>query len=231
MKLRLIAAAVASLALASGALAQQKPTDAQALSYLLGYSHLGTKLPIMQHNGETIDIEWVIKGVREGMKGSMDSVQQDQLQQVAQAFQQREQVRKEQAEARYEQLKQQNKQKSEEFLAANAKQPGVTELEPGVQYRVITAGSGAKPSRTDKVTLKVKGPFAFGERNMADATEHSAIAVREIYLKGIATALTHMPAGSTWEITLGPEQAYGDNGGAPNVVMVFEVTLLAVEGR
>src|SRR5690606_8559821 len=123
MKLRLIAA-VAAVALAGGALAQQQPSEAQALSYMVGYDFAG-KLRQAAASGEAIDVEWVIQGLREGVAGAQPQIPLEQLQQALVGYQQREQARAEQARAQYEQFRQQNRQKSDAFLAAYAKQSGV----------------------------------------------------------------------------------------------------------
>jgi len=103
----------------------------------------------------------------------------------------------------------------------------------GVQYRVIEAGNGAKPTQASTVQLEIAGPFPWGDRAEGNQPRPTpAMKVSEVQLPAIRQVLMEMPAGSKWEITLPSETAYGNdprNGVAPNMAVQFEVKLVDVK--
>lgn len=234
MKLRLIAAAVAALALTAGnAVAQDTSTEKGKLSYALGYDH-GVKLADLAAAGEQLDPAAVAKGVQDAMAKKQPAVPGDQLRPVFENFQKRQIARAEKAKAEWEKLAAANKQKSETFLAENKAKAGVKTLPSGVQYRVMEVGNGAKPTQASTVELQVAGEFAWGQRpaQARPAQAIPAIKVSDIEMPAMREVLLQMPAGSKWEVTLPPEKAYGADpriGYPPNVAVQFEVKLVSVK--
>ena len=158
MKLRLIAAAVAALALTAGnAVAQDTSTEKGKLSYALGYD-LGRNAI---ESGEQIDVNTIIKGLQDGYGKKQPSVPVDQLRTAVQNMQQRQQAK---AKAAWDKAAAENKTKSDTFIAQNKAKAGVKALPSGVQYREMEKGSGAKPTQASTVALEVAGPYAWGER-------------------------------------------------------------------
>jgi len=107
-------------------------------------------------------------------------------------------------------------------------------LPSGVQYRVIEAGTGAKPAQASTVQLEVAGPFGFGERpTPARAAQPiPAIKLSEIEMPAMREVLLQMPAGSKWEVTLPSDKAYGADPRTPfppNVAVQFEIKLVSVK--
>ncbi len=128
-----------------------------------------------------------------------------------------------------------NRKAGEKFLAENAKKEGV-KLLPGstVQYKVLKEGNGPKPKATDKVKVNYEGKLIDGtefdssyKRNKPATFECNRV------IKGWTEALTNMPVGSTWEIYIPQELAYGaqEQGGKikPFSVLIFKVELLSIE--
>jgi peptidylprolyl isomerase len=228
MKLRLIAAAVAALALTAGnAVAQNTSTEAGKLSYALGYD-LGRNAV---ESGEQVDVNTIIKGLQDGYAKKQPSVPVDQLRTAVQNMQQRQQQK---AKAAWDKAASENKTKSDQFIAANKAKAGVKALPSGVQYRVIENGTGAKPTQANTVQLEVAGPYAWGERpqQARPAQNIPSIKVSEIEMPAMREALLQMPAGSKWEITLPPDKAYGADPRTPfppNVAVQFEVKLVSVK--
>ena len=227
MKLRLIAAAVAALALTGTAAAQNTSTEQGKLSYALGYD-LGRNAI---ESGEQVDVNTIIKGLQDGYTKKQPSVPVDQLRTAVQNMQQRQQTK---AKAAWDKAAAENKTKSDQFIAANKSKAGVKSLPSGVQYREIEKGSGAKPTQASTVQLEVAGPYAWGERpQQARAAQNiQAIKVSEIEMPAMREALLQMPAGSKWEITLPPDKAYGADPRTPfppNVAVQFEVKLVSVK--
>ncbi|HEY0504941.1 MAG TPA: FKBP-type peptidyl-prolyl cis-trans isomerase N-terminal domain-containing protein [Lysobacter sp.] len=228
MKLRLIAAAVAALALTAGnAVAQDTSTEKGKLSYALGYD-LGRNAV---ESGEQVDVNTIIKGLQDGYAKKQPAVPVDQLRTAVQNMQQRQQAK---AKAEWDKAASTNKTRSDQFLAANKAKAGVKSLPSGVQFREIEKGTGAKPTQANTVQLEVAGPYAWGERpqQARPAQQIPAIKVSEIEMAAMREALLQMPAGSKWEITLPPDKAYGADPRTPfppNVAVQFEVKLVSVK--
>lgn len=228
MKLRLIAAAVAALALTAGtAVAQDTSTEKGKLSYALGYD-LGRNAI---ESGEQVDVNTIVKGLQDGYAKKQPSVPVDQLRTAVQNMQQRQQSK---AKAEWDKAASTNKTKSDQFIAANKAKAGVKSLPSGVQFREIDKGTGAKPTQASTVQLEVAGPYAWGERpaQARPAQQIPSIKVSDIEMPAMREALLQMPAGSKWEITLPPEKAYGADPRTPfppNVAVQFEVKLVSVK--
>lgn len=119
----------------------------------------------------------------------------------------------------------------EAYLAMNAKNPGVTVTDTGLQYRVITQGSGPKPSTENKVQVHYRGTFPDGSEfdSSYKRNEPAAFKVTGV-IKGWTEALLLMNEGSKWELVIPPDLAYGKRGAGnvipPDQVLKFEVELL-----
>lgn len=228
MKLRLIAAAVAALALTAGnAVAQDTSTEKGKLSYALGYD-LGRNAI---ESGEQVDVNTIIKGLQDGFAKKQPAVPVDQLRTAVQNMQQRQQAK---AKAAWDKAASENKARSDQFIAANKAKPGVKSLPSGVQFREIEKGTGAKPTQASTVQLEVAGPYPWGERPTPakPAQTIPAIKVSEIEMPAMREALLQMQAGSKWEITLPSDKAYGADPRTPfppNVAVQFEVKLVSVK--
>jgi peptidylprolyl isomerase len=106
-------------------------------------------------------------------------------------------------------------------------------LGQNIQYRVIEAGTGAKPTLANTVSLEVAGPFPYGERPaQLPPPNKPELKLSAIQMPAMREVLQQMPAGSKWEVTLPPAQAYGADPRTPfppNVAVVFEIKLVAVK--
>lgn len=228
MKLRLIAASVAAVAIAAGsAAAQDISSEKGKLSYALGYD-LGRNAV---ESGEQVDVNSIIKGLQDGYSRKEPGVPVDQLRTAVQNMQQRQQAK---AKAEWEQAAAANKTKSDGFIAQNRGKAGVQSMPNGVQYRVIEAGNGAKPTQASTVELQIAGPFAWGERppQARPAQNVPAMKISEIEMPAMRDVLLQMPAGAKWEVTLPPDRAYGANPNTPfppNVAVQFEIKLVSVK--
>lgn len=119
------------------------------------------------------------------------------------------------------------------FLEKNKAREGVTTTESGLQYEVITAGTGALPTATDQVRVHYHGTLIDGKvfDSSVDRGEPVVFGVNQV-IPGWTEALQLMPVGSKWKIYLPSEIAYGERGAGadigPNSVLVFEVELLEI---
>jgi peptidylprolyl isomerase len=228
MKLRLIAVVVTALVLTAGnAVAQDTSSEKGKLSYALGYD-LGRNA---SESGEQLDVNTIVKGLQDGYAKKPPSVPVDQLRTAVESMQKRQQAK---AKAEYEKAAATNKTKSDGFLNANKAKAGVKSLAGGVQYRVIEAGTGAKPTQASTVQLEVAGPYPWGERSnpARPAQPIAAVKVSEIEMPAMRDVLLQMPAGSKWEVTLPSDKAYGADPRTPfppNVAVQFEIKLVSVK--
>lgn len=236
MKLRLLAATVAALTLVAGsAFAQTTPApNKNDLSYALGYD-LGRNLV---ESGEAVDVNTVIKALQEGYAKKEPTVPVAQLRTAVETMQKRQM---EKAKAAFDKASAENKTKSDAFLAQNKAKAGVQSLPGGVQYRVIEAGSGAKPTQASEVTLQYKGALADGRvfvdtfspaPGQTAAPAPMAIKLSEIPLVGLRDALAQMPSGARWEVVMPADKAYGNTPQSPigpNQAVVFDVKLIGVK--
>lgn len=118
------------------------------------------------------------------------------------------------------------------FLAENAKRDGITVLASGLQYEVLAAGEGAKPSREDTVRTHYHGTLIDGTvfDSSYDRGQPAEFPVGGV-IAGWTEALQLMNAGSKWRLYVPSELAYGEQGVGsipPHSVLVFDVELLDV---
>lgn len=126
-----------------------------------------------------------------------------------------------------------NKEAGEKFLAENAKKDGVTVLPSGLQYEVIAAGNGKKPSATDRVECHYEGTLIDG--TIFDSSikrgEPAVFGVNQV-IKGWVEALQLMQEGAKWRLYIPYDMAYGEHGAGemipPYSALVFDVELIKV---
>jgi FKBP-type peptidyl-prolyl cis-trans isomerase len=130
-----------------------------------------------------------------------------------------------------------NLAKSKEFMAQNAKAPGVVTLPDGLQYKVVRQGPGLGPNPRpqDKVEVHYEGKLLDG---MVFDSSYERGKPQVFPLEGLVpawvTALQKMKAGDEWTLWVPPELGYGDETKGPipaNSVMVFRIELLSVAPR
>jgi len=120
----------------------------------------------------------------------------------------------------------------EQFLAANAKRSGVQTTPSGVEYKVITAGSGPKPTVSDIAMVDYRGSLINGNKFDASEPGHPVPFPVLGVVRGVSEALTLMPRGATYRFWIPPHLGYGerDHGPIPgNSVLVFDITLHEIE--
>lgn len=121
----------------------------------------------------------------------------------------------------------------EEFLAANKAKPGVVTLESGLQYEILTAGTGPKPKLEDEVKCHYHGTTIDGTvfDSSVDRGEPATFPVNRV-IPGWTEALQLMPVGSKWKLFIPAALAYGERGAGkdikPNSTLIFEVELLEI---
>ena len=126
-----------------------------------------------------------------------------------------------------------NKEEGEKFLAENKTKSGVITTESGLQYQVITEGTGAKPTEKDRVKVHYTGTLLDGTKfdSSVDRGEPAEFGVNQV-IKGWTEGLQLMPVGSKYIFWIPSELAYGERAAGPeikpNSVLKFEVELLDI---
>ena len=223
---KLILGTVISLGLTSVMLAEGTNilTDTKSrVSYAIGLN-IGHSFKAQELD---VDPELVTRGIKDVTSGQPELMNEAEVKQTLTAFQQemRANLQKKRAE---QGLK--SKAEGAAFLAANKDKPGVQTLPDGLQYLVLTTGTGATPTASDTVTVNYRG-------TLIDGTEFDSSYKRGQppsfpvggVIHGWTEALQKMTVGSKWKLFIPADLAYGENGQRgipPNSVLIFEVELL-----
>lgn len=126
-----------------------------------------------------------------------------------------------------------NRIEGEEFLKANAKKDSVVTTESGLQYKILTVGTGAVPTATQKVKVNYEGRLIDGTvfDSSYKRNQPATFGCNQV-IKGWTEALTMMPVGSKWELYIPQELAYGAREAGkipPFSMLIFTVELLSIE--
>ena len=134
------------------------------------------------------------------------------------------------------QLGEMNKTEGAAFLAANSSKEGVVTLPSGLQYKIITEGTGPKPTSADTVVCNYRGTLISGKEfdSSYKRGRPATFAVGGV-IHGWTEALQLMPVGSKWQLFIPPDLAYRERGAGPdigpNATLIFEVELISIQGK
>jgi FKBP-type peptidyl-prolyl cis-trans isomerase FklB len=125
------------------------------------------------------------------------------------------------------------KEQSQQWLADNAQRPEVTVLPSGLQYEVLTAGTGTTPGPGSRVTVHYEGRLTNG--NVFDSSykrgQPATFGVNQV-IAGWTEALQLMPVDSKWRLFIPSDLGYGERGAGgsipPNAALIFDVELLGM---
>jgi FKBP-type peptidyl-prolyl cis-trans isomerase FklB len=129
-----------------------------------------------------------------------------------------------------------NKAKGDAFLAANKTKDGVVTLPSGLQYKIITPGTGPKPGLSDSVVCNYRGTLIDGTEfdSSYKRGQPATFPVGQV-IKGWTEALQIMPVGSKWQLYIPSDLAYGSRGAGgdigPNSTLVFDIELISIQGK
>jgi FKBP-type peptidyl-prolyl cis-trans isomerase len=204
-------------------------TDKEKASYALGLN-IGrglSKQPV------DLDSAAVARGLKDGLSGTKPLLTEPEI--AADLAQLQDQVKKA-SEAKMQELAAENQKAGAAFLAENKSKEGVVALPSGLQYKVLTAGTGPKPTAADTVVCQYRGTLLDGTEfdSSYKRGQPATFAVGRV-IKGWTEALQLMPVGSKWQIFIPAELAYGERGAGnvipPNATLVFEVELVSIQGK
>jgi FKBP-type peptidyl-prolyl cis-trans isomerase len=124
-----------------------------------------------------------------------------------------------------------SRQAGTDFLTSNKDKPGVVTLPNGVQYRVLQAGAGKKPTQDASIKVRYQGRLVDGasfEGNGAGKPVDLRVAGM---VAGLRDAVTRMPVGSKWQVVVPPELGYGamGNHAVPgNAVLIYDIEVVGL---
>ena len=192
------------------------------LGYTVG-QQIGTNL---RRDGLSISEEALFEGIHDAMSAAEPKLTQSEQQAVLkQAATQRSNAVQESAAT--------NKAAGERYLEANREKDGVLVTDSGLQYQVMTEGSGSSPAATDSVTVHYRGTTIDGAEfdSSYKRGEPATFGVNQV-IQGWQETLPMMKPGSKWEIVIPSDLAYGERGAGaaigPNSTLIFEIELLSV---
>jgi FKBP-type peptidyl-prolyl cis-trans isomerase len=204
-------------------------TQTDKISYALGMN-LGVNL---HKQSVEVDPAIVLLGLKDGLADgkTLMTVQEAQTvltQLTAEMRSKQQEMAKQAGDA--------NKKEGQDFLAANKTKEGVVTLPSGLQYKILTEGTGSKPTATDSVSCNYRGTLINGKEfdSSYKRGQPTTFPVNGV-IKGWTEALQLMPVGSKWELFIPPDLAYGDRGNGPDIgpsaTLVFEVELVSIVSK
>jgi FKBP-type peptidyl-prolyl cis-trans isomerase len=196
-------------------------SDKEKNSYAVGMFEGGRLKPFLREQSNELDVNVIIKAFSDMLNDSM-RLTEPQEREILSAFETQlraKQVAKQQAVAKA----------GVDFLAKNKNQPGVITLTNGLQYKILTAGTGEMPKADDTVSVNYRGTHVDGTE--FDSGTHEFQANRVI--PGWTQALQLMPVGSKWQLFIPSDLGYGPRGHSPAIgpdeTLIFEVELLSTK--
>ncbi len=204
-------------------------TQKDKLSYALGMN-LGSNL----HKEKVeVDPAIVLRGLKDALAAGKMLLTEDEAR--ATLTQLQTEVRSKQQE-KMKVAGELNKKEGVEFLAANKSKEGVVILPSGLQYKILTEGTGPKPTASDTVVCNYRGTLISGAEfdSSYKRGQPASFPVNGV-IKGWTEALQRMPVGSKWQLFVPAELGYGDRGAGadigPGATLIFEVELLSIQGK
>lgn len=235
MKLRALVG-VGLLGLAAYSWAESAPSSSLAsetdkISYTIG-ADIGQSL---KSQDVTVNPALISQGLNDAYQGKKMQMTKDEMKQTIMDLQKKV-VEKQQAKMKG--LSEKNSKIGEAFLAKNKSSDGVVVLPSGLQYKVLTKGTGPSPSENSTVKVDYEGKLLDGK--VFDSTysrgEPVEFKVNQV-IPGWQEALQKMKQGATWELFIPAKLAYGERGFMnptgtsiePNSTLVFKVHLITVK--
>lgn len=215
---------VGLLAIPAGAQDSTAPTSQKdKVSYGVGVGVART----LKSQGIDVNTDVLMKGLRDALSGQKLAMSEQDMDATMSALQQR------QIQARAQQAGD-NKKAGDAFLVDNGKKDAVVTLPSGLQYKIVKAAEGQKPTDGDTVACNYRGTLIDGtEFDKSEAGKPATFQVGMV-IPGFKEALKLMPVGSRWQLFIPSNLAYGERGAGdvigPNTMLIFEVELLSIKG-
>jgi FKBP-type peptidyl-prolyl cis-trans isomerase len=197
-------------------------SDMQKASYSIGYSMAAN---VRREFGDDMDLAAFQAGIADQLGGGESQVSEADANAALQAL-----VASKQA-AEQEKASE-NISVGREFLAENGARDGVTTLPSGLQYEVLTAAEGDRPTASDRVTTHYRGTLIDGTQfdSSYDRGQPATFPLNGV-IAGWTEALQLMSPGAKWRLFIPPELAYGERAQGPipaNSTLIFDVELIEI---
>jgi FKBP-type peptidyl-prolyl cis-trans isomerase FklB len=207
----------------------QEPTDLKTekdkVNYAIGIS-VGRNF---KQQGMEVDVDLVVKGLKDELTSKKILLSEDELRKTMSAYQQERKLKQMQEKKAAAVDK---KKEGDAFREENKKKEGVVTLPSGLQYKILKAGEGKKPTTNDMVEVRYRGTLIDGKEFDSSGSETRSFKLAGI-IPGWREALQLMPVGSKWQLVVPPELAYGERGMGqaimPNTTLLFEVELVGIK--
>lgn len=230
--------AAAMLATATSTFAQddkkpEAPAAPEATPANVSYAYGTMIAKQLKQMGIAVDQAELSKGISDTLEGKQPRFSQAEAQKVIMAFQEKK-MKEDEANAAGAAGK--NKEEGAAFLAKNGKREGVTTTKSGLQYEVLKKGDGAKPAATDTVKVHYHGTLLNGTvfDSSVERGEPTTFPLNGV-IPGWTEGVQLMNVGSKFKFAIPSNLAYGDRGAGgdigPGATLIFEVELLAIEGK
>jgi FKBP-type peptidyl-prolyl cis-trans isomerase len=218
------------LLLATQAIADEKTaikTQKDKVSYGIGVDMARNFTQL----GMEFDADILVKGFKDALSGGKLLMAEEDMRETLYAYQV--ELNQKRAKA-MKAAAEENKKIGDAFLAENKKKEGVVTLPSGLQYKIIKAGDGQKPTDADTVECHYRGALINGtEFDSSYRAGKPAVFKVNGLIAGWTEALKLMPVGSKWQLFVPPELAYRERGAGriigPNATLIFDLELLAVK--
>ncbi|MGA9033166.1 MAG: FKBP-type peptidyl-prolyl cis-trans isomerase [Sulfuricaulis sp.] len=200
-------------------------SDKQKFSYTVGFQ-IGQNLKRQKLD---LDNKAFAQGAQDAMSDAQPRLKAEEMQAAIQSQQKKEMEKQE------VQMKK-NLEAGQAFLEANKKKEGVVTLPSGLQYKIITEGTGKQPKSTDTVVAHYRGTLINGTEfdSSYKRNEPATFPVAGV-IKGWQEVLPLMKEGAKWQVYIPAELAYGPRGAGdvigPNEVLVFDIELVSVKSE
>ncbi len=194
------------------------------VNYSLGHQ-IGTDL---KGQGAGVNAEALSAGIADALAEAPPQLSPEEMQTILRQLKQK--LVAEQQEKESQLRKEAYRKEGKEFLEANTKKEGVVTLPSGLQYRVLTEGTGRKPGPTDTVTVHYRGTFIDGTEfdSSYSRKEPTKFQVDGV-IEGWTEALQLMQEGAKWQVFVPSELAYRERGPLAGRTLLFEIELISVE--
>lgn len=202
-------------------------TQLDSVSYSIGLD-IGKNL---KQQSVDVNADALARGINDVVGGNTPLLTDEQARASLTSFQ--EQMRTKQQE-KMKAAGEKSKQEGESFLTENKKEKGITTLPSGLQYKVITMGTGPKPKADQTVRVHYQGKLIDGtEFDSSYKRGEPAVFSCNRVIAGWTEALQLMPVGSKWQLFIPSNLAYGESGAGqiipPNATLIFDVELLSIQ--
>lgn len=207
-------------------------TEAQKEAYSVGASigrYMSGHIKEQEELGLPVDRSLIVTGFTNGLNDQL-KLTEEEMQTLLQGLDKKlNDKRQEQAIA----ISAKNIEESKKYLEENKAKPGVVTTESGLQYEVLTPGSGEKPAAEDTVEVDYVGTLLDGKEFDSSYKRGQTIKFPlDRVIPGWTEGLQLMPVGAKYKFVIPAELAYGerDNGTIPpNSTLIFEVELKSIE--